>query len=38
MDIDGTARTQEWLFRTCIGSGDDHARIDALLEGTKKKQ
>ncbi len=29
-DLDGAMRTQEWLFRTYIGSDDNHARIDAL--------
>ncbi len=37
MDIDGATRTQEGLFSTCIGSEDNHVRIDALLEGMKKK-
>lgn len=29
-DLDSTMRTQEWLFRTYIGSKDNHERIDAL--------
>jgi enoyl-CoA hydratase/carnithine racemase len=29
-DIDGAMRLQEWLFRTFIGSEDNHKRIDAL--------
>jgi hypothetical protein len=33
-------RTQEWLFRTYIGSEDNHRRIDALqamLAAAKRK-
>jgi enoyl-CoA hydratase/carnithine racemase len=29
-DMDGAMRVQEWLFRTYIGSEDNHQRIDAL--------
>lgn len=29
-DLDTAMRTQEWLFRTYIGSDDNHTRIDAL--------
>lgn len=29
-DLDMSMRTQEWLFRTYIGSEDNHNRIDAL--------
>lgn len=29
-DLDSAMRTQEWLFRTYIGSDDNHQRIDAL--------
>lgn len=28
--LDGAMRTQEWLFRSYIGSDDNHQRIDAL--------
>jgi enoyl-CoA hydratase/carnithine racemase len=30
-DLDGAMRLQEWLFRSYIGSEDNHRRIDALL-------
>lgn len=30
MDLDGAMRMQEWLFRSYIGSDDNHRRIDAL--------
>lgn len=30
MDLDTAMRTQEWLFRSYIGSEDNHRRIDAL--------
>lgn len=30
LDLDGAMRTQEWLFRTYIGSHENHQRIDAL--------
>ncbi|MBN1380122.1 MAG: enoyl-CoA hydratase/isomerase family protein [Deltaproteobacteria bacterium] len=36
-DIDKAMRIQEWLFRTYIGSEDNHERIDALLASMKKK-
>jgi enoyl-CoA hydratase/carnithine racemase len=29
-DLYGAMRMQEWLFRSYIGSGDNHRRIDAL--------
>ncbi|MCA0244583.1 MAG: enoyl-CoA hydratase/isomerase family protein [Proteobacteria bacterium] len=29
-DLDGAMRLQEWLFRSYIGSDDNHRRIDAL--------
>ncbi|QGZ58554.1 enoyl-CoA hydratase/isomerase family protein [Paraburkholderia acidiphila] len=29
-DLDGSMRTQEWLFRSYIGSSENHQRIDAL--------
>jgi enoyl-CoA hydratase/carnithine racemase len=31
-DLDSAMRVQEWLFRTYIGSKDNHARIDDLQE------
>ena len=31
-DLDSAMRVQEWLFRTYIGSEDNHARIDDLQE------
>ena len=31
-DLDGAMQIQEWLFRNYMGSEDNHARIDALLE------
>ena len=31
-DLDTAMRTQEWLFRSYIGSEDNHRRIDALQE------
>ncbi|MDM0117433.1 enoyl-CoA hydratase/isomerase family protein [Variovorax sp. J22R133] len=31
-DLDGAMRVQEWLFRSYIGSDDNHRRIDALQE------
>ncbi len=31
-DLDSAMRVQEWLFRTYIGSQDNHQRIDALQE------
>ncbi|CAD6561354.1 Short-chain-enoyl-CoA hydratase [Paraburkholderia hiiakae] len=30
LDLDGAMRTQEWLFRTYLGSQENHQRIDAL--------
>ena len=39
-DLDSAMRVQEWLFRTYIGSEDNHQRIDALqaqLAAAKKK-
>ena len=39
-DLDNAMRTQEWLFRTYIGSAENHARIDALqakLAAARKK-
>ncbi|RJG08362.1 enoyl-CoA hydratase/isomerase family protein [Massilia cavernae] len=39
-DLDGAMRVQEWLFRTYIGSEDNHQRIDALqaqLAASRKK-
>jgi enoyl-CoA hydratase/carnithine racemase len=30
MDLDGAMKMQEWLFRTYIGSQENHQRIDAL--------
>jgi enoyl-CoA hydratase/carnithine racemase len=39
-DLDGAMRMQEWLFRTYIGSDDNHQRIDALqaqLAAARKK-
>ena len=36
-DIDGAMKMQEWLFRTYIGTGENHQRIDALLESLKKR-
>jgi len=39
-DLDSAMRVQEWLFRTYIGSDDNHQRIDALqarLAAAKKK-
>jgi enoyl-CoA hydratase/carnithine racemase len=38
-DLDSAMRTQEWLFRTYIGSEDNHRRIEALqakLSAAKK--
>jgi enoyl-CoA hydratase/carnithine racemase len=36
-DVDTAMRTQEWLFRSYIGTEDNHERIDALLASMKKK-
>ncbi len=30
--LDSSMKIQEWLFRTYVGSEDNHARIDSLLE------
>jgi len=30
--LDGSMKIQEWLFRSYVGSEDNHTRIDALLE------
>lgn len=38
MDPDGAMRVQEWLFRSFIGSEDNHARIDKLRESLRKKK
>ena len=35
--LDGSMRIQEWLFRSYIGSEDNHERIDSLLETLKNK-
>ena len=35
-DVDTAMRTQEWLFRSYIGSEDNHEKIDALLASMKK--
>lgn len=36
MDINTSMTQQEWLFRTYIGSEDNHKRVDALLDSLKK--
>lgn len=36
-DLDGAMKQQEWLFRSYIGSDENHKRIDALLESLKRK-
>jgi hypothetical protein len=36
-DMDTAMRTQEWLFRSYIGTEDNHERIDALMASMKKK-
>jgi enoyl-CoA hydratase/carnithine racemase len=36
-DMDGAMKIQEWLFRTYIGTDENHQRIDALLESLKKR-
>lgn len=36
-DLDRSMRTQEWLFRSFIGSEENHRRVDALRESLKKK-
>jgi enoyl-CoA hydratase/carnithine racemase len=35
--LDNAMKTQEWLFRSFIGSGDNKARIDSLLASLKKR-
>ena len=37
-DLDSAMKLQEWLFRSFIGSDDNHARVDALLESLKKRK
>ncbi len=40
-DLDGAMRVQEWLFRSYIGSEDNHQRIEALqaqLAAVRKKR
>ena len=37
-DLDSSMRIQEWLFRTYIGSKENHQRIDTLLETLKKNK
>ena len=37
-DIDGAMKIQEWLFRSYIGTDENHERIDRLLESLKKKE
>ena len=36
-DLESSMKIQEWLFRTYIGSEDNHTRIDALLASMRKK-
>ena len=36
--LDTAMKTQEWLFRSFIGSDDNKARIDTLLETLKKRK
>ncbi len=36
MDLDNVMTQQEWLFRTYIGSEDNHKRVDQLLASLKK--
>jgi enoyl-CoA hydratase/carnithine racemase len=36
-DLDGAMTTQEWLFRSYIGSPDNRQRVTDLLAGLKKK-
>lgn len=36
LDVDTAMTQQEWLFRTYIGSEDNHNRVDALLASLKK--
>ncbi len=35
--LDAAMKTQEWLFRSFIGSDDNKARIDSLLASLKKR-
>ncbi|MFO7963942.1 MAG: enoyl-CoA hydratase/isomerase family protein [Desulfobacterales bacterium] len=35
--LDGAMKIQEWLFRTYMGTDENHQRIDALLESLKKR-
>jgi enoyl-CoA hydratase/carnithine racemase len=35
-DPDGAMQTQEWLFRSFIGSEENHQRVDLLLTSLKK--
>ena len=37
MDPDNAMKVQEWLFRSFIGSGDNHRRIDELLASLRKR-
>lgn len=37
-DLGSSMQTQEWLFRTYIGSKENHQRIDSLLEKMKKNK
>jgi hypothetical protein len=37
-DLDGAMKQQEWLFRSYIGSDDNHRRIDALKENSRKNK
>jgi enoyl-CoA hydratase/carnithine racemase len=37
-DLDSSMRIQEWLFRTYIGSNENHQRIDNLLDALKKNK
>jgi enoyl-CoA hydratase/carnithine racemase len=36
-DLNGAMKLQEWLFRSYIGSDDNHKRVEMLLESLKKK-
>jgi len=36
-DLNGAMRVQEWLFRSFMGTDENHKRIDALRESLKKK-
>ncbi|MEW5735682.1 MAG: enoyl-CoA hydratase/isomerase family protein [Thermodesulfobacteriota bacterium] len=38
MDPDAAMKVQEWLFRSFIGSEDNHNRIDALLKSLRTKR